>query len=135
MTRTRQGYVMTRTRQGCVTKIGVRPPPFRLSIEVVETTPTQLHPYSDGTTQVSEGQPEYTWSFLSLDQRDRETISDMLKEASSEDNCLISFREVPPKRGEYQLIGVVATNRVSFSTDSSSTSDLEGVATGLLRIS
>jgi hypothetical protein len=58
----------------------------------------------------------------------------MLKEASSEDNCLISFREVPPKRGEYQLIGVF-TNHISFSTDSNSTSDLDGVAVELLPIS
>jgi len=125
---------MTRTLQGYVTKIGVRPPPFRLSIEVVETIPTKPHKYSDGTTQTSEGQPDYTWSLPTRDQKDRETISDMLKEASSEDNCLISFREVPPKRGEYQLIGVF-TNHISFSTDSNSTSDLDGVAVELLPIS
>ena len=126
---------MTRTRQGYVTKIGVRQPPFRLSIEVVETIPTKTHKYSDGTTQTSEGQPEYTWSFPALVQKDRETIKDRLEDAINEDYALISFREIPPKRGEYQLIGVVATNRVSFSTDSNRTSDLEGVATELLHVS
>jgi len=125
---------MTRTRRGYVTKIGVRPPPFRLSIEVVETISTKTHKYSDGTTQTSEGQPEYTWSFPALIQKDRETIKDRLEDAINEDYALISFREIPPKRGEYQLIGVV-TNRVPFSTDSNSTSDLEGVATELLSIS